>query len=778
MSHLACLLVACLTISTFVSQVSGQNNEVLIDGRDPASLIAYASDHGKVVFVDVEGQPFDRAVRVTVNEPADPVWDVQVLTEGQTRDVKKGDVLIGSYYIRAEPVNGNTPEVLGYFQKAEGQYEQLAWLGSKPGAAWTKKTFKAVAESDYPAGQLNVSFHLGKTPQVVEIADVYVVRESDAVEPAEPMPEPQVNPIDPDLLELLGPKATLIIEGNRPANLAGPGSSPDASHALVEVAGQPFTQAARVVVRKATDDPWGAELTSPRNTAPIRKGDVLFGLIDVRAESDKESGGGQFTAWLQAPDNGWTDLRKLEGAPGAQWSRRFFAAEARRDFAVGEVNFVFHLGTIPQTFEAANVLVWNLGPDADIDALPRTRLTYEGQAPDAAWRAEAWERIDRYRKADLIVKVVDRDGRPVPGARVEINLDRHAYGFGTFVDNDSPVLQDTPDGEKYREILLRYFNRVTCPSYGAQTWGWPDSATRERYIRTIEWAIAQNLVTRAHPVVWSRFDWSPAAWSQLRDDPEALRAETLAYIERLMTRFESLGVYETDMVNEPTGFHEVNDAVGDPGLWAQWFETAKRFGPSVRLGINEHTILSAGGLNRAKQDAYAAVIEDLIERGAPLEGIGMQGHMGEDFTPPTRLIEVLDRFAVYGLPLYVTEFDINTEDELTQADYLRDFVLAVFSHPATESITLWGFWGGKIWIPRADLWREDWTPKPAADAWVELMTETLHTHETINTDDRGQATVRGFLGDYMIKATDPFGNQIEKRVVLDHSGRHVQLTLH
>lgn len=149
---------------------------------------------------------------------------------------------------------------------------------------------------------------------------------------------------------------------------------------------------------------------------------------------------------------------------------------------------------------------------------------------------------------------------------------------------------------------------------------------------------------------------------------------------------------------------------------------------------------------------------------------------GEDFTPPAKLWEILDRFAEFGLPLHVTEFDVNTEDELTQAEYTRDFYLALFAHPSVDSITTWGFWGGKMWIPQAQMWREDWSMKPNAEAFVKLVTDTLHTHETSTTDTEGQATVRGLHGDYTVTVTGD-GNTTQADTTLDPDGQTLTVTL-
>jgi hypothetical protein len=62
-----------------------------------------------------------------------------------------------------------------------------------------------------------------------------------------------------------------------------------------------------------------------------------------------------------------------------------------------------------------------------------------------------------------------------------------------------------------------------------------------------------------------------------------------------------------------------------------------------------------------------------------MDGIGLQSHFPERVTPMDDLMKRLDRFAAFEKELEITEFDINTSDKATQADYTRDFMTATFS---------------------------------------------------------------------------------------------------
>ena len=579
-----------------------------------------------------------------------------------------------------------------------------------------------------------------------------------------------------DISAQLPASAKLILDGADAKGYKGPGKSPDAKLEVVDAPDVAGGKAARLNVGVTTDPIWDVQLASPFNTAPIRKGDVLFGYFDVRASSSRESGAGLFSGYLQANDGGWTGLRAISGSPGANWTRRFYSATAERDFQPGTVNLVFQVGGAVQQIDVANARLYDLGPGADTDKLPKTILTYVGREPNAPWRKKAAAQIDRYRKADVEVQVVDAQGQAVPGAEVRVELLKHKFEFGTFLEGDSPVLKEGKEADNFRNIVLNYFNTAATPGYAASTWGWPDPNTRARYIKTIEWAKDHDMKVKNGHLVWSRFDWSPAAWKSLQT-PGALQSAIDAYNRDVLKELQPLGIDDLEVLNEPVGFHQFEDVIGNDDDRAKYFKLAHEIAPSVPLlNINENGILSAGGSNQAKQDKYFAVIKKIKDAGAPLGGIGFQGHMGEDFTPPEQIWRVMDRYATFGVPLQVTEFDVSTEDEAVQADYVRDFTTAVFAHPASNAMILWGFWEGKMWIPQAALWRKNWQPKPAGEAWMTLMKKTFNTDDTLKSDAKGAVKDRAFMGQVRVSATKD-GATTTQTVSLDTAGARLKLVL-
>src|SRR5690606_28574177 len=105
----------------------------------------------------------------------------------------------------------------------------------------------------------------------------------------------------------------------------------------------------------------------------------------------------------------------------------------------------------------------------------------------------------------------------------------------------------------------------------------------------------------------------------------------------------------------------------------------------------------------SKRGRYLALIDRLLERGVPIDGIGHQFHVSLD-VPVGRLDEALDDAGGRGLLQAVTEFDVPTgtpESEarfIEQGYFYRD-AFEIFRAHADEmfSVTMWGLYDSRSW---------------------------------------------------------------------------------
>jgi len=368
---------------------------------------------------------------------------------------------------------------------------------------------------------------------------------------------------------------------------------------------------------------------------------------------------------------------------------------------------------------------------------------------DDTWRLEAQQRIEQIRKADVVVHLVDAAGNPLSGVPVRVAMVRHAFPWGTCVKVDH-ITGQSPDDNIYRAKLTALFNCAVLENalkWNAWHGAYGPGFTREKTKTALEWLKERVGRIRGHCLVWHDWEYLRPWGESLRDDLPELRRRILNHIDE-MADFTGPYIDEWDVVNEPLHHNEVIKALGDSCM-ETWFSHARAVLPdSCRLFINEYNILNPGCF--AERDAYEAIIAALLAANAPLEGIGFQGHFHDPPDSPVEALEVFDRFARFGLPIMVTEFDVNSKDEEGQARFTGDLLTAAFSHPACSGFVFWGFWEGSHWRPDSALFRMDWTEKPNLEVYRELVLNTWWTDETGITNKNGEFSLRAFKGIHRI----------------------------
>ena len=490
----------------------------------------------------------------------------------------------------------------------------------------------------------------------------------------------------------------------------------------------------RVENRVEMPQAWAVQLFAA-TTGDVADGDTLLVTFFARGSADTPDGWLDADAYLQEAGG---DYRKLVTAPveaGSEWRQFFAPASARFDAAAGGHEFVLHLGSAVQTLEIAGLGVLNYGPDVAPEDLPKTPVSYEGRAADAPWRAEAAAEIDRLRKADLAVTVVDQFGDAVEGAEVQISMTRHEFGFGVAADlRMLGITREEWDGLtewqrqdatwddvlRYRAEIENNFNKVVSHNdlktrpweYAADdtNWKWRRSWTD----RALTWLEDRGFETRGHYGVWGPMDAGfNTGWERadIEADPDGYRRYLFDHLADKLPTYAGR-IDEWDAINHPVGWGpDTIDGVLGEGIYAELIAEMRRLDPAAEMWVNEGNILAGGW----QEDAFFAHLEDLIARGQPADGIGFMGHFADDnLRGMTTIRQTLDRFATLGVPLQITELDYASFDRGLQADYFGDFLTAAFAHEAVDGVVQWGFWEGRHWLPESSLFEQDWTLRQVA----------------------------------------------------------------
>jgi endo-1,4-beta-xylanase len=379
--------------------------------------------------------------------------------------------------------------------------------------------------------------------------------------------------------------------------------------------------------------------------------------------------------------------------------------------------------------------------------------TVFGAGVSGELKPEAIEaRIRQHRMGELVV-------RAKPGTQVKVEQLRHEFWFGAALSSGAfSGRLSAEDQSRYEETFLSNFNAAVTEN----ALKWHDMERRRGDVNydvvdaILEWTDKHDIPLRGHCVFWG-IPGRVQNWLKQLDN-EALR-ETLKNRATTVARRYRGRFAEYDLNNEMMHANYYADRLGD-GItkeMAKWFKEAD---PDARLFVNDYDVLTGKRL-----EDYIRHIRGLLEQGVPLAGIGVQGHLhGESFEPEA-LHHALDELARIGLPIRVTEFNmpgqrsaflrrrdlkLTAEQEQAKAKALTDYYRICFSHPAVEGILMWGFWEGANWIRQSSLYRRDWAPTPAAEAYRDLVFKQWWTRWEGKADTNGQCRVRAFYGKYAV----------------------------
>lgn len=497
------------------------------------------------------------------------------------------------------------------------------------------------------------------------------------------------------------------------------------SLSTVDVVDQPFQKAYRV----STVGQAGNESFTLRYVidSVVQKGDVmLLSFYSRSLQSKKETGESFLEISLDRVIDGkysWPPLLERGMSFGSKWTLTQIPFVAGRDAPKGELSLVIRCGSFPQQFELGQLTLVNYRQLVRVADLPRSIVHYEGDAPNAAWRKAAEERIDKCRKGNLTVTVLDKAGKPVPDASVAVRMTKNAFAWGTATN--SKLLLDTTSREAktYRDTLLRYFNKVVFENeMKSKNWA---TTNHDQTKRAVAWLRERGIPARGHVMVWPSWQHSPHL-VKYQADKAALGATILNQIADETTVMKDQFV-EWDVVNEPYAHHSIIDSLGGKAVMVKWFEAARKNTPGVKLFLNEYTMFHGDGPG---SENFYTNVKYLIDNKAPIEGIGEQGHIGG--TPPgiELVLKRLDHFAEFGLPIQISEFDITSDDDEFKARYMRDFMTAIFSHPSTTGFVQWGFWEKAHWIPAGALWDKNWQPRAHGKVFTNLVSNVWATNTT------------------------------------------------
>ena len=308
--------------------------------------------------------------------------------------------------------------------------------------------------------------------------------------------------------------------------------------------------------------------------------------------------------------------------------------------------------------------------------------------------------------------------------------------------------------EVEKALVTGHFNAVTpencmkpAPVHPSEdTWRF------ERPDALVKFCEENKLAIHGHTLLWHA---QTAGWFFEGGDKEVVKKRLKDHIATLVGRYKGK-IRSWDVVNEAINDRGDAETARTENLRnSRWFQIlgpefltlafkyAHEADPDAILYYNDYGI-EVG----AKHESSMVLLRRLIKDGAPIHGVGIQGHWGTDRVPFEALDKALADYASLGLKVSITELDVTIrgatggqlgrggfgrrnepatpEDLKAQADaYAKLFGILIKHKDSIERVTFWGLSDRRTWRfgQHPLIFDAENRPKPAYDAIVEALVE-------------------------------------------------------
>ncbi|KAJ4964564.1 hypothetical protein NE237_016413 [Protea cynaroides] len=411
--------------------------------------------------------------------------------------------------------------------------------------------------------------------------------------------------------------------------------------------------------------------------------------------------------------------------------------------------------------QPSRVMVYIQGPSSGVDLMVAGLEIF---AVDRQARFKHLKRqTDKIRKRDVILKFTGADAKSLVGTFVKVRQKQITFPFGSCVNRTNI------DNEDFVDFFIKNFNWAVFGNELKWYWTEPQQG-KFNYTdadEILDLCKSHSIECRGHCIFWD-VESTVQSWIRSLNKNDLMTA-VQNRLTGLLTRYKDK-FRQYDVNNEMLHGSFYQDRLGKD-VRAYMFSTAHQLDPSATLFVNDYHV-EDGCDTRSSPEKYIEQILDLQQQGAPVGGVGIQGHI--DSPVGSIVCSSLDKLGILGLPIWFTELDVSSINEYVRADDLEVMLREAFAHPAVEGILLWGFWELFMSRENSHLVDAEGSVNVAGKRYLALKEEWL-SHANGNLDDLGEFRFRGFHGTYTVDVT--LTKTITKTFVVDKGESPLELTI-
>ncbi|XP_048444307.1 LOW QUALITY PROTEIN: endo-1,4-beta-xylanase 1 [Pyrus x bretschneideri] len=412
--------------------------------------------------------------------------------------------------------------------------------------------------------------------------------------------------------------------------------------------------------------------------------------------------------------------------------------------------------------QPSKVMVYIQGPAAGVDLMVAGLHIFPVDRP-ARFR-HLKRQTDKIRKCDIVLKFSGSDSSSMLGSFVKVKQSQNSFPIGTCISRTNI------DNEDFVDFFVKNFNWAV---FGNELkWYWTEPQKGNFNYKDaddmVDLCKNHNIEMRGHCIFWEVID-TVQQWICTLSQSD-LSTAVQNRLTDLLTRYKGK-FRHYDVNNEMLHGSFYQDKLGKD-IRANMFKTANLLDPSATLFVNDYHI-EDGCDTRSSPEKYIDQILDLQEQGAPVAGIGIQGHIDSPVGPI--VCSALDKLGILGLPIWFTELDVSSTNEYVRADDLEVMFREAFANPAVEGVMLWGFWELFMSRENSHLVNAEGDINEAGKRYLALKEEWLseaHGH----IDEQGEFRFRGFPGAYSVEIVTASKKPV-KTFVVDKGESPVEVSI-
>ncbi|QCD88721.1 endo-1 [Vigna unguiculata] len=366
------------------------------------------------------------------------------------------------------------------------------------------------------------------------------------------------------------------------------------------------------------------------------------------------------------------------------------------------------------------------------------------------WSSHQDQSIEKNRKSKVLILAHDEEGKALRNAEISFEMKKPSFPFGSSMNKF--IL----DNALYQNWFTSRFTVTTFEN--EMKWYSTESVQgKEDYTvadAMLQFAKNHNIDVRGHNIFWDDPRYQPGWVPSL--SPNQLSSATENRVKSVVSRYKDK-VIAWDVVNENLHFSFFESKLGQD-FSGKIFEEVHNVDERTTLFLNDYNTIEDNRDGVSNPARYVQKIKEIqsYQRNSGIGlGIGLESHFTDVGINFPYVRSSLDYLGATRLPIWITEFDVESQPK--QVQYFELALKELHSHPMVKGIVMWTAWSPQGCY-RICLVDNNFKNLAAGNVVDKFLSQWKSKKFSGVTDKNGYLELSLFHGDYEMKTSHPVKN--------------------